>query len=204
MISSEPSWTSQRRCIIRPMRDGLRRQPVAGGLATACVARYSNGFRNGCDPIRRRGEEKGDGRMKRRDWTLLTIAAASRPVSPVQLQKSLFLLGQNLPKVVGSDFYSFTPYNYGPFDAAVYQDAEELERNGLLLEARVPGGWWREYSPTREGLRAAAALEREAPAGALKYLAQVVGWAQSLSFQQLVRAIYKQYPSFKANSVFRD
>jgi len=42
------------------------------------------------------------------------------------------------------------------------------------------------------------------PDGAVAYLREVVPWAQSLSFNELVRAIYEAYPEPRANSVFRD
>jgi len=37
-----------------------------------------------------------------------------------------------------------------------------------------------------------------------KYLDDVVEWTRSLSFTELVKAIYQDYPDMKANSVFRD
>ena len=62
--------------------------------------------------------------MTRQDWLLLVLAAADgKPLSPLQLQKSLFLVGYDLARLVGSDFYTFRPFDYGPFDAAVYRDA---------------------------------------------------------------------------------
>src|SRR5436190_18669612 len=80
-------------------------------------------------------KEKG---MEPKDWTLLVISAAdSRGLSPVQLQKSLFLLERRLSEEapaekLGESFYEFVPYNYGPFDVKVYQDAEALEERGLV------------------------------------------------------------------------
>ena len=109
--------------------------------------------------------------MTRQDWLLLVLAAADgKPLSPLQLQKSLFLgsvdisrsfplsrestspcrsggaiggparpngvggsaacpkcqhnlVGYDLARLLGSDFYTFRPFDYGPFDAAVYRDA---------------------------------------------------------------------------------
>ena len=36
----------------------------------------------------------------------------------------------------------------------------------------------------------------------VSYLEKVVDWVSSLSFPELVRAIYAKYPQYKANSVF--
>ncbi len=67
--------------------------------------------------------------MKPQDWTLLAISAAKgRGLSPIQLQKSLFLLERRLSKEeLGEQFYEFVPYNYGPFDVKIYQDAKYLD-----------------------------------------------------------------------------
>ena len=58
--------------------------------------------------------EGGDTQMPldRKDWALLAIANAGHGVSlsPVQLQKSLFLLGRELGSKVGANFYDFQPY----------------------------------------------------------------------------------------------
>ena len=63
--------------------------------------------------------------MTRHDWLLLVLAAAEGDtLSPLQLQKSLFLVGHGLAGLVSTDFYDFQPHAYGPFAAAVYHDAE--------------------------------------------------------------------------------
>ena len=102
--------------------------------------------------------------MNRSDWALLAIASADgSSVSPVQLQKALFLLGEDLPKTKTQSFYEFEPYHYGPFDQAVYSDAEKLSREGLVsivpgpqLRNRVyvadgssPGTWCNSWSSAR-------------------------------------------------------
>ena len=72
--------------------------------------------------------------LQRKDWTLLAIAlAGGLPLSPAQLQKAVFLFGEQMPKdVLPEDFYDFQPYNYGPFCRDVYTDAEELAAEGLV------------------------------------------------------------------------
>src|SRR5947209_2707195 len=70
--------------------------------------------------------------MNRKDWTLLAICSANgNGLSPVQLQKALFLLSREMPNAVGN-FYHFTAYHYGPFDRAVYDDAERLAADGMV------------------------------------------------------------------------
>jgi hypothetical protein len=141
--------------------------------------------------------------MERKDWTLLAIAAAgTRGLSPVQIQKSLFLLWKELPSEVGELFYEFIPYNYGPFDRNIYVDASQLSEQGLVSIVETGSGF-KQYLPTVLGIQCASLLETAAPARALAYLKVVVPWVQSLSFSALVRAIYARYPEYRQNSVFQ-
>lgn len=144
--------------------------------------------------------------MRPIDWTLLCIAeAGNQPLQPVQLQKALFLLGRNLPlsRLKAETFYSFEPYDYGPFAAGVYRDAEALEQGGLVTIKRPPLTRFNQYSSTDAGRETAASLRKELPADVAKYLTDVIKFTQSLSFNELVAAIYKAYPDMKANSVFQ-
>lgn len=143
--------------------------------------------------------------MKRALWTLLAISVANgKTLSPVQVQKSLFLLGRMLPDEVGDLFQSFTPYNYGPFCLEIYQDAEKLSSKELITITRPLGQRQVEYRATPKGLELAKELQKEVPERALQYLNKVVKWARELSFQELVRVIYSIFPEFKRNSVFVD
>lgn len=141
--------------------------------------------------------------MNRQDWTLLTIAAAKdKGLSPVQLQKSLFLLQQKFRKQVGPHFYNFVPYNYGPFDQSIYSDAERLAEAGLITIERRAGRSWPEYRISSAGSLEAQQLTIDGPAEPTSYLHKLVAWVHSLSFQQLVGTIYRLYPKYKQNSVF--
>ncbi len=142
--------------------------------------------------------------MDRKEWLLIAIhAAKGRTLSPIQLQKSLFLIGQNLDEHERPHFYQFAPYNYGPFSIEIYQDAEELEQLGLV-EIRRDGRRWPEYGVTQEGIQRAAELVQSLPNPNAGYMRTVVEWTQSLSFPALVRAIYQAFPEYKQNSVFQD
>jgi len=140
--------------------------------------------------------------MKRQDWTLLALRFANgRGLSAVQLQKALFLLERGLPEEVGPRYYHFTPYNYGPFDSAVYKDADVLA-DQALVNIRKPTGRYTVYNITPEGAQLARELEAKAPSRAVQHLKDIVEWIQTLTFAQLVRAIYARYPEMKENSVF--
>ena len=142
--------------------------------------------------------------MNRKDWALLAICAANgRGLSPVQLQKTLFLLGREMPHAVGSTFYKFRPYHYGPFDRAVYVDADELANTGDVAITQRHGETWNRYLATAEGCERASILRSTAPPGTVSYLDRLIEWALRQSFQSLVRAIYEKYPEMRANSVFQ-
>ena len=144
--------------------------------------------------------------MSSKDWTLLVIAAArGKQVSPVQLQKTLFMLSKNLTPDQRQTrrFYTFRAYDYGPFDRVIYDDAAQLRDEGLVL-IHPETGTFRQYMALPPGLQRAEELKAQLALPVVEYLDGVAAWARSLSFSDLVRAIYKQYPETKVNSVFRD
>jgi uncharacterized phage-associated protein len=144
--------------------------------------------------------------VQKRDWTLLVIGAAGgKKVSPVQLQKALFLVSKTLkPKQrQTSTFYRFKAYDYGPFCSEVYSDAEALKEAGLV-SITCQEFSFRHYAATDDGQKKAQELRGELDPEVAAYLDDLVLWVRSLSFVQLVQAIYKMYPAMKANSIFQE
>jgi uncharacterized phage-associated protein len=144
--------------------------------------------------------------MTPKDWTLLVIASArGKPLSPVQLQKTLFLIGKNVTaeKRHSRKFYRFLAYDYGPFDRTIYDDADELRNEGLIL-IHPETGSFRNYIALPAGIQRAETLRAELDPNIREYLDGVVAWARSLSFNDLIRSIYRRYPETKVNSVFRE
>ena len=144
--------------------------------------------------------------MKRQEVTLVMLSLAEGgSFTPVQIQKALFLASRKAPSAFspGSN-YDFQPYDYGPFDSSVYSDVEELERDGRANIARVPGSRWKTYSATPEGIRNGAALAENLSPEDKVMMDRIVKIVRSLSFSQLVTAIYKDYPEMEARSVFKD
>ena len=139
----------------------------------------------------------------RQEWLLMALAHRNgEPMTPAQIQKAMFLMSAEAPGLVGQRFYDFIPYNYGPFDASVYHDLDTLVDNGLVTSTQFPGRSWKLYAVTPAGIEEAASSRRQANAQGVSYLEKVVDWVSSMSFPQLVRAIYIKYPQYKANSVF--
>jgi hypothetical protein len=141
----------------------------------------------------------------RADWLFLALdEAGEKGLSSVQLQKVMFLLGARRKQDVGKGFYHFVPYSYGPFSVDIYTDADSLALRGAIAVDVSHGRSLRRYALTKDGQhRAASARKHVAKAGS-EYLAEVVPWAQGLSFTDLLRAVYAAYPKMAVNSVFRD
>jgi len=140
-----------------------------------------------------------------RQKVVLAALAADRSSSfaPVQVQKLFFLLDQNIASDFGGKQFSFEPYDYGPFDRAVYSELEALAQKGLVVIEAAPGAGKRKFSLTAAGYEAGQHAFSQLNSRAQDYLLRVSAWVRSLSFAELVGSIYKQYPEMKANSVFR-
>ncbi len=140
--------------------------------------------------------------MRRQNWLLLAIAASDHGLSPIQAQKSMFLMKMEANAFVGRRFYSFEPYDYGPFDQNIYNDVEAFAAEGLVDIERAPGRNWPRYKISRAGLEKAHGIRGDSDDDAVEYLDRVVDWVESRPFGALVRAIYERYPKYKVNSVF--
>ncbi len=141
-----------------------------------------------------------------RSEMLLAILAASqgRPLTPVQIQKAAFLVTRHFPGLIRhGPRYNFTPYDYGPFDQAVYSDVELLARAGEVEITRREGTNWNQYAASDSGIARGTELLGAMRPNEQDYVRRVSAWVRSLSFEDLVRAIYNQYPEMRVNSVFR-
>ena len=139
----------------------------------------------------------------RKYWVLLALEAAQgKSLTPVQLQKSLFLLSEknNLKK----DFYKFKPYDYGPFSPEVYRDAEQLESESLITISFERNLKLKQYSITPEGVKFSEKIKKEVPDFLILILHEIISHVLSLNFRDLVQEIYKDYPAYSVNSVFRE
>jgi len=141
--------------------------------------------------------------MTRADWPLLALYAADDGVlTPVQMQKVLFLLDQQARNRLNTDFYTFEAYNYGPFSSRIYNDLDEHARGGIIAYDGTTGRNWSNYVITAQGETHAAAAVSEVDGDVWQYLVRTVAWAKSLRFSELVGAIYRAYPDFARNSIF--
>ncbi len=143
--------------------------------------------------------------MKRRDWVLLSLLAAhGSRLTPVCLQKSLFLLGERgrINEEDARGFYEFEAYAYGPFSKEIYHDAMTLVDEGMVDVFPSSRASSRQYALTVDGVQKAQELLNERQPQGGEYLSKAVRWTQRQSFPQLVSAIYKHFPAYRENSIF--
>jgi len=138
--------------------------------------------------------------------TVVLAALAAQPAAtfaPVQVQKLFFLLDKNVADNLGGPQFSFEPYDYGPFDRSVYDELNALAANGLVSITSTPDARRRGYTLTAAGYEAGLRAFNGMPQRARDYMVTVSNWVRSVSFAELVGAIYKQFPEMRARSVFR-
>lgn len=138
--------------------------------------------------------------------SVVLAALASCPgeaFAPVQVQKLFFLIDENVSASLGGKQFSFEPYDYGPFDKAVYQELDVLSRHGLVSVYSVgSGSGSRRYGLTPAGLEIGARNLAALPQGVASYIREVGAWVRRLTFAQLVGSIYQAFPHMRERSIF--
>jgi uncharacterized protein YwgA len=142
--------------------------------------------------------------LNRQEMMLAAMSSAGcGSFQPVHVQKLFFLIDEKLGSQMGGKYFDFEPYDYGPFDKAVYAELEGLSSDGLVSVAG--GGRYREYALTNAGLeRGEAALAGLGDPVVAHGLATLTAFVRSLGFAELVSSVYRAYPAMKANSVFSE
>ena len=127
--------------------------------------------------------------------------AGGKKHSPVQVQKLLFLIDREAANLVSGPHFDFVPYNYGPFDSTVYRVLDTLDAEELV--AIQSDSWRRTYALTPTGQKEGERLLDGLPEAAQIYIQRASTFVRSLTFSQLVSAIYKAYPEMRENSLIR-
>ena len=141
----------------------------------------------------------------RQELVLAALAAGGTDseLSPVQAQKLFFLIDQNVADELGGTQFNFEPYDYGPFDSAVYSDLDNLSLPEHDCVEIVRSGRYRIYRLTERGQQLGMEKLQQLDAETRGYFNRAKDWVKGLSFKSLVRAIYQAYPEMRANSIFR-
>lgn len=143
--------------------------------------------------------------MDRYSLVLAAFAPAHGAIhSPVQIQKLLFLIDRNISDLVDGPHFDFQPYNYGPFDKEVYTLLEELSDKGDVEVIEPRGYGYKSYRLTIQGQERGERILSSVDEKARQYITRLSDFVRSLSFDQLVSAIYQAYPEMKENSVFQE
>jgi uncharacterized protein YwgA len=139
--------------------------------------------------------------MEQKDLVLACLAAAGGfSYQPVQIQKLIFLFQERTQK---GKIFDFIPFDYGPYDPAIYQRLEELSEAGIVNIIGSPFAKRRLYKLTPLGCEKAKIEFDKLLPKEQEYLIRLSEWVRSLSFAQLVGAIYNEYPAMRQNSVFK-
>ena len=137
------------------------------------------------------------------DWTLLVLAA-SDGLFPIQLQKSLYLLGQRSPELTQTGFYVFQPVASGEFCEKVYTDVDALSKNGLVSIRFSEREGSRTYRVTPAGAERARKLEKHVRPDLIQFLRKTVAWVSTRSVDQLLRGSLEKIGSREPGPEARD
>ena len=141
--------------------------------------------------------------VAREDWALLVIAA-SEGLLPIQLQKSLFLLGQRIPELARTGFYEFRGVVGGDYSEQIYSDANAFARKGFVSIQFSEEDGSRRYRVTPAGAERAKNLEKLVPPDLGQILRKTVSWVRTRSTEQLLRGSSETPGSIKPGSERRD
>jgi len=123
-------------------------------------------------------------------------------IDPIRIMKGLFIFSQEAKKDwLKNGFYEFVPYNFGPCSFEIYSDLRLLKKSGLLKVEFKEGQHWKYYSLTKKGKNVCnkIALDKEA----YVFLEEIKNFVVKTPFSLLLKAIYKKYPDYAINSIFK-
>lgn len=142
--------------------------------------------------------------LDKKDWILLLLyskgsQSINEPImGRIKLMKELFVISQIIKP---SNFYSFVPYLYGPCSFEVYEDLEILVRNGLVEVINEYKSGHGTYSLTEKGVEEAKKLFSDIDENKKKKIEEIKKELNNLSFIELLKKIYTQYPDYAKNSM---
>jgi hypothetical protein len=136
--------------------------------------------------------------MDKQDWLLTAIGDK---IEPIQLQKTLFKFAQE-SGAPSSEAYSFVPYNWGPCSFDIYGDLSNLRLRGLI-ESVPTGRGWNTYRLTDTGRRQVLANKSKARPDLTEHLHQAREYVVGRHFEKLLQDVYRDYPEYATESLFR-
>lgn len=142
--------------------------------------------------------------MQKQDWLLVYLSLPSKSkmdlIDPIRIMKGLFLFKMEFKEELG-DFYDYKPYFYGPCSFEIYSDLLSLQLEGLVDRCSQPLSRWSYYRLTEKGQEQASILIKDVSSELLTQLKTIKIKVTSLSFLDLLKEIYREYPEYAQNSV---
>ena len=126
--------------------------------------------------------------------------AGTKEFSPGHIQKIFFILDRELDV----QYFDFKPDAYGPYDGDVYGAARRLEEKGLATVRKEAEYEYHMFRLTDDGVSKGKKAFGRLPKKVRTFIEGVVVWALSLTFHELVAAVFNEYPDMKENAVFKD
>ncbi len=150
-------------------------------------------------------EKTGNDLNLRQKILLLFLGIGSGELDPIKIMKGLFLFSIETPEewLQPEARYDFKAYNYGPCSFQVYTDLDQLSLRGYIKSKEVQKSSWGYYSVTSEGAKIVPYIIKNLDTRVVVYLKEIREFVSKLSFRSLLEVIYKRYPKYASNSVFK-
>ena len=107
-------------------------------------------------------------------------------LSPLQLQRSLFLVGQKREEHVGPGFYEFDADGSGPSSPALYVDLDALVTAEYVVKQWEPESACSALRLSDAGRARAEEFRRKVKKDALSGLEDAVAWVKEQSYLDLI------------------
>jgi len=116
-------------------------------------------------------------------------------ISPIQVQKLLFLIEKKIPNIVNG-FFNFEPYDYGPFDKVIYEELEYLKNAGFIQDVYID-------NVKHSKIKSKIDVGIQIPSETLERIKKISQFVKECTFKELLVAIYNAYPEMAVNTVFK-
>ncbi len=136
--------------------------------------------------------------------TLLAfLAADTNAADPIRIMKGMFLISMKAPSkwLQADERYTFKPFDYGPCSFEIYDDLRYLEEKGFITSRQKANESWKRFQITVKGVTTSNTLKLNENLDS--YISRLRQFVDSLSFSQLLKTVYKEFPTYAVNSVFR-
>lgn len=125
------------------------------------------------------------------------------PLDRVRMQKGVFLLTMGGPARWHS-LYEFRPYNWGPYSTGLAHALDRLREDNLLRTAPVPGSRYGRFVTTGRGQEHATAVwEHRLSTAERQFVRDVRSYVTSRNFDRLLQDVYREYPEYATETLFR-